>query len=63
MNSCRVDGLSRKIPSIRLVTSVTPCLWTPRVVMQPCVALITTATPCGRSTFSMTSAICAVRRS
>jgi hypothetical protein len=34
MNSWRVDGLSRKHPNIRLVTSVTPCLCTPRVVMH-----------------------------
>lgn len=33
-NSRRVDGLSRKAPSIRLVTMTTPGLWTPRVVMH-----------------------------
>ena len=33
-NSRRVAGLSRNAPSIRLVTIVTPGLWTPRVVMH-----------------------------
>ena len=33
-NSCRVIGLSRNAPSIRLVTMSVPCLCTPRVVMQ-----------------------------
>jgi hypothetical protein len=30
-NSCRVSGLSRKLPSIRLVTRSVPCLCTPRI--------------------------------
>jgi len=34
MNSRRVAGLSRKAPSMRLVTMVTPGLRTPRVVMH-----------------------------
>jgi predicted ATPase with chaperone activity len=33
-NSCRVSALSRKTPSMRLVTMVTPGLWMPRVVMH-----------------------------
>jgi len=32
-NSCRVSGLSRKQPSIRLVTRSAPGLWIPRVVI------------------------------
>ena len=49
-NSCRVSAWSRNTPSMRLVTRLTPVLCTPRVVMQSCVASITTATPCGLST-------------
>ena len=30
MNSRRVDGLSRKAPSMRLVSMVTPVLWMTR---------------------------------
>jgi len=33
-NSCRVSGLSRKQPSMRLVTKSDPGLRTPRAVMQ-----------------------------
>ena len=33
-SSRRVVALSRKAPSMRLVTMVTPGLWTPRVVMH-----------------------------
>ena len=33
-NSWRVRGSSRKAPSMRLVTMVTPGLFTPRVVMH-----------------------------
>lgn len=33
-NSRRVLALSRKAPSMRLVTMLTPSRWTPRVVMQ-----------------------------
>ena len=45
MNSWRVDALSRKHPNIQLVTSFIPRLCTPRVVMHPWVAFMTTATP------------------
>src|SRR5450756_2774797 len=53
-NSCRVSNLFRKAPIIRLVTIVTPDLWTPLVVMHWCAASITTATPYGLSTVSYT---------
>jgi hypothetical protein len=46
-NSRRVDGSVRKAPSMRLVTMLTPGLWTPRVVMHWCSPSITTATPSG----------------
>ena len=62
-NSCRVSGRSRKMPSMRLVTMVDPCCCTPRVLMQPCTASITTPTPCGCSTRSSPSAISTVMRS
>ena len=58
--SWRVLALSRKAPVMRLVTMSVPGLCTPRVVMQWCVALSTTATPNGRSTSSIELAICAV---
>ena len=45
---------------MRLVTMVTPGLWTPRVVMHWCAASTTTATPFGFSTSLMVLAICAV---
>ena len=50
-NSCRVIGLSRKHPSMRLVTISVPYMWTPRLDMQWCVPLITTPTPCGFNTY------------
>ena len=59
-NSRRVDGLSRNAPSMRLVTITAPGLWTPRVVMHWCAASITTATPSGFRTSSITLAIWAV---
>src|SRR6185437_9902557 len=59
-NSCRVSALSRKQPSMRLVTRSVSGLCTPRVVMQWCVALIMTPTPCGSRTSLMVLAICAV---
>src|SRR6185312_1088161 len=59
-NSCRVAGLSRKQPNMRLVTRSEPGLCTPRVVMQWCEALMMTPTPCGFSTSLMVLAICAV---
>src|SRR5215472_16023332 len=58
--SRRLDGSSRKAPSIRLVTIVTPGLCTPRVVMHWWAASMTTATPLGCSTSSSVLAICAV---
>ena len=60
MNSARVWMFSRNAPSRVLVTMDTPCLWTPRVVMQWCTASITTATPSGFSALLMHSAIWAV---
>jgi hypothetical protein len=47
---------------MRLVTRSASGLWTPRAVMQWCVALTRTPTPRGFSTCSMTLAICAVSR-
>ena len=44
-NSCRVSGLSRNTPSMRLVTIETSDLCTPRVVMHSCAPSTTTATP------------------
>lgn len=49
-NSRRVAGSSRKEPSMRLVTMLTPGLRIPRVVMHWCAASMTTATPRGFST-------------
>ena len=59
-NSARVRASSRKVPSILLVTMLTPRLWMPRVVMHSCEPSTTTPTPSGCSTSWMTSAICAV---
>ena len=45
-------GIIEDIPA----SSSSPCLWPPRVVMHPCVALMTAATPSGRNTFWVQSA-------
>ena len=57
ISSRRVSGSSRKAPSMRLVTMLTPGLWTPRVVMHWCPASITTPTPRGYNTSLIVEAI------
>ena len=49
MNSRRKSGSLRNSPSQALVTIATSGWFTPRVVMQPWLASITTATPRGSS--------------
>ena len=59
-NSARVRASSRKLPSIREVTMLTPRLCTPRLVMHSWAPSTTTPTPSGASARSMQPAICAV---
>ncbi len=59
-SSRRVEGSSRKAPSMRLVTMQTPVLWTPRVVMHSWAASMITAVPKGCRTSWMVLAIWAV---
>ena len=61
-NSRRVEESSRKAPIIWLVTIVRPVFSTPRVVIHPWLASITTPTPFGCKTVSREVAICAERR-
>ena len=53
----RVRALSRKVPSMALVTAHEFCFSTPRIDMQRCVASITTATPSGEIFSQIVSAI------
>src|SRR3546814_1347854 len=55
--------LFRSQPKSRLVTMPTPGVRTPRPVMQPCCASMTTATPCGWRLSQMQRATSAVSRS
>lgn len=59
--SRRLRSSSRNTPIMRLVVMLTPWVRTPRPVMQPCDASITTATPCGSRCCQMQSATSAVK--